>query len=595
MSETVSIRVPNGKKNLYAGVYRAILDSFPDEVLTRITQDPEGVVDALLPTAEPLPIPAPGSQRGDSLERLVNYFDKALDASRLALRRLSPGLEEKVTARFKAEHDPVDHQLVEYTSQIVRVVDDRVATTMERCQAREEECRALDRKVRQEYAKIQGDLDAGHKEATVIKRVAGEMAEALSKATVEFQGVCEAMTQIKQAVELLISSNVFDMQVKLNKLEDQDVPNIMATAMGLYQNLTMKGQWDLQNRLQTSATQFPEADFPLPQARDFTGKMFGTKSAKETIPGHDGAHSIAAGTGLDTEGLELFKSLVSSGVSKKTVLEVSKVIEAADLRAGNLAGLLQEVGGLVALHQDLLGRVNTLSAQKDALTVQNTETMTKVATLQALASECERTIGDANKETKMAQEAARELAERCKAAGLVMDIAVPPVVEMDGVCTVLNLNQSTIKTMAGSILTIALEVFGDQTYYLPKSASNMVPAYLHLSEIPALLAPPEAYEAQRAKIADHRARVAQYLQEAREAADKAMVDDPAPASKHSSIKFPDVLPKQQISAVKTDSHEPAPIETKPAVIATIPVPIESKPWPNEEEWMTQWKQDHNLR
>ena len=215
--------------------------------------------------------------------------------------------------------------------------------------------------------------------------------------------------------------------------------------------------------------------------------------------------------GIGQWGLQLIRDVASAGVTEGVVLEVLDVIRQAGMEPRLLAKTLAELGGTaqylarlqaaVQEREEAAARLGEqIAAAKEALRKLNEE----IQTAREAADQAQAETASAAKATDALRAVARDL-------GIYL-----PAIRNAGVERIEDAPAMTARMLAGIIILAAVGAYGDAALELgPAPGRRLMGGPVLLSEIPYLLAPPEAYREMQEAQAKRRAMAEIMAEEAR--------------------------------------------------------------------------------
>jgi len=237
------------------------------------------------------------------------------------------------------------------------------------------------------------------------------------------------------------------------------------------------------------------------------------------------------------EAVAAIKSLMESGLNVQSILYLHELVQAAGIPIDDLRDELQEVGSLKELISQLNEEVNDLIEQRAELDKELAEAQAKafselevlakkldeerkaldkklvderiraadelaaaksqVLALEEKAEEYQELLASTDQQIAKIREFAGQVEQTYRILGLILHTIINQQFVEAKTSRIEHLPLSSLLFLAGSILTVAEEMYGDRVFEMRISRENMVPVRVRLSEIPALFAPTEAYRAQR--------------------------------------------------------------------------------------------------
>jgi len=202
------------------------------------------------------------------------------------------------------------------------------------------------------------------------------------------------------------------------------------------------------------------------------------------------------------------KSLLEAGLGVQDILDLHKMIRAAGMDAESLSDALRETGGLIGLAKQLRQEVDSLTAQRADLATKLADKRTKAAdeiaaaksqvlVLEKKAKEYHDLLAITDQQIAKVREFADRIEQTYRMLGLVLHTVLRQQFADTKTSRIEHLPLHSLLFLAGAVLTVAEEMYGDRVFEMRVSRENMVPIRIRLSEIPALFAPAEAYRAQK--------------------------------------------------------------------------------------------------
>jgi len=214
---------------------------------------------------------------------------------------------------------------------------------------------------------------------------------------------------------------------------------------------------------------------------------------------------------LGAWGLQLLRDVASAGVTEGAVLEVLDVIRQARMEPRLLAKTLAELGGAA----EYLARLQAAVQERE-------EAAARLGEQIAAAKEALRKLDEEIRAArKAADEAQAEAASVAKATDALRAVARDlgiylPAIRNAGVERIEDAPAMTARMLAGIIILAAVGAYGDAALELgPAPGRRLMGGPVLLSEIPYLLAPPEAYREMQEAQAKRRAMAEIMAEEAR--------------------------------------------------------------------------------
>jgi len=231
------------------------------------------------------------------------------------------------------------------------------------------------------------------------------------------------------------------------------------------------------------------------------------------------------------------KSLMEAKLGIEDILRLHKIVQATRIPIENLFDELQKIGSLNELIDQLNQEVNTLIDQRTALDEELAEAQTKavnelrvlakrldeeqralnkkladerikaadeiaaakskVLALEKKAKEYQDLLTSTDQQIAKVREFADQVEQTYRMLGLVLHTVIKQQFAETKASRIEHFPLRSLLFLAGAILTVAEETYGDRVFEMRVSRENMVPIRIRLSEIPALFAPAEAYRAQK--------------------------------------------------------------------------------------------------
>jgi len=215
--------------------------------------------------------------------------------------------------------------------------------------------------------------------------------------------------------------------------------------------------------------------------------------------------------GIGQWGLQLIRDVASAGVTEGVALEVLDVIRQAGMEPRLLAKTLAEIGGAA----EYLARLQAAVQEREEAAARLGE---QIAAAKEALRRLDEEIRAARKAVDQAQAEAASAARATDALRAVArDLGIYlPAVRNAGVERIEDAPAMTARMLAGIIILAAVGAYGDAALELgPAPGRRLMGGPVLLSEIPYLLAPPEAYREMQEAQAKRRAMAEIMTQEAR--------------------------------------------------------------------------------
>jgi len=202
------------------------------------------------------------------------------------------------------------------------------------------------------------------------------------------------------------------------------------------------------------------------------------------------------------------KSLLETGLGVQDILDLHKMIQTAGMTTEGLSDALRETGGLIGLARQLKQEVDNLTAQRTDLAGKLADERIKAAdelaaaksqvrALEKKAKEYQRLLASTDEHIAKVREFADQVEQTYRMLGLVLHTVLHQQFTETKASRIEHFPLRSLLFLAGAILTVAEETYGDRVFEMRVSRENMVPIRIRLSEIPGLFAPAEAYRAQK--------------------------------------------------------------------------------------------------
>ena len=202
------------------------------------------------------------------------------------------------------------------------------------------------------------------------------------------------------------------------------------------------------------------------------------------------------------------KSLLEADLGVQDILDLHKVIQAAGMTTEGLSDALRETGGLIGLARQLRQEIDSLTAQRTDLAKKLADerikaadeiaaAKSKVLALEKKAKEYQDLLTSTDQQIAKVREFAGQVEQTYRMLGLVLHTVIKQQFAETKASRIEHFPLRSLLFLAGAILTVAEETYGDRVFEMRVSRENMVPIRIRLSEIPALFAPAEAYRAQK--------------------------------------------------------------------------------------------------
>ncbi len=257
----------------------------------------------------------------------------------------------------------------------------------------------------------------------------------------------------------------------------------------------------LEARLQAARAELRQAESEREQAEAHAGNLrrAATEEAQRQL-------------GLSRAAVDLLMSLVEMGATRDAVLRWGQALQAAQVEPEQAARMMEKVGGLVRLGEQLETGCTQAETMRDRLMQELSAARQAKTIVERQTARMEQAIGEVGRDLEDARAQVLRWQSNAREFGLYLEF----VQAAGGRVEAWPLQVA--RTIAGAILFAAVQAHGQEG---PDGNPELVigpnmtlqrvfPARLRLSEVPALLAPPSAYAAMLRATQEREALAATY-------------------------------------------------------------------------------------
>lgn len=220
-------------------------------------------------------------------------------------------------------------------------------------------------------------------------------------------------------------------------------------------------------------------------------------------------HTVAAEKkGTPYLPIQTVRELLEHGMNADDIRAVHTLATRAGVPVHELAVAMDQFGGAIETAKRMRREMDALTAQRNALAAKYKEEQAlaadalaaavgKARELEARAKQYQEALAATDARIGQVREFSGQVEQVYRVLGMVLQDVVKPVLADGKASRVEHLPLHSLLYLAGAVLTVAEQLYGDRVFDMRTSAENMVPVRIRLSEIPALFAPADAYRAQR--------------------------------------------------------------------------------------------------